>query len=554
MQTTLCVPLEVRPESLGRLSDLIDAFRWDEDQGKGAIGGNFGRISRDVPVLHFMSVSVFPSPDYDPIFVLEANFDGPPGVFWGQIEAAFGARLRAMLRCCKQPLDRDGALYAAVTARESKAPVAPYLEARTQWPSAFHHGNRGLSRDRILAEAALFADLRAELDDPLRHPTDIYRGLAATDVHERLQQALTPAFPWLATPAPERISRLERATDLARLVLFVVILLLVLTMPSFIAASLLDPGPYVQLIILLFGLLVAVVLLVKWLAPPPPDEPGFPSQFRLLAVLWQNAPLIGAVVGGAAVLMTLAMWPIVTLARWVLALLGGTDWPVLAGSFWPMVGHAALGLLGLIVVVPLLVLWVRFLERRDSSQDAPPPYPDVLREMLRQEDWIAQNHMGSVVLIKPGVLRTLVIRAGHLGLGLFLRFSATHGYLGSMRTVHFAHWAFLNNGSRLLFLSNFDQSWGSYLDDFIEKANVGTTLAWGAGVGFPPTRFLIYDGSSNGRRFKAWALASRAVSRFWYSAYPGLTVDQIERNFRIANGLRQHRLTEMEAREWIRDL
>jgi hypothetical protein len=168
--------------------------------------------------------------------------------------------------------------------------------------------------------------------------------------------------------------------------------------------------------------------------------------------------------------------------------------------------------------------------------------------MVRREDWVAQNHMGSIVLIKPGVLRTVIIRAGHLGLGLLLRVTATDGYLGSMRTVHFAHWAFLNNGSRLLFLSNYDHSWESYLDDFIEKAHTGLTLAWGCGVGFPPTRFLIYDGASHGRRFKNWALASRAVSRFWYSAYPTLTVDQIERNNRIANGLCRKRMSEEEAR------
>ena len=41
-----------------------------------------------------------------------------------------------------------------------------------------------------------------------------------------------------------------------------------------------------------------------------------------------------------------------------------------------------------------------------------------------------------------------------------------------------------------MFFSNFDHSWESYLDDFIEKAHGGLTLAWGSGVGFPPTRFL----------------------------------------------------------------
>jgi hypothetical protein len=162
--------------------------------------------------------------------------------------------------------------------------------------------------------------------------------------------------------------------------------------------------------------------------------------------------------------------------------------------------------------------------------------------------------MGSIVLLKPGTLRTIIVHAGHRALHLALRATATSGYLGSMRTVHFAHWAFINNGSRLMFLSNFDHSWESYLDDFIEKAHVGLTLAWGCGVGFPPTRYLINDGASYGSKFKAWARHSMAVSRFWYSAYPDLTVDQIERNRRIATGLRKARLTPTQAAVWINDL
>jgi hypothetical protein len=73
-------------------------------------------------------------------------------------------------------------------------------------------------------------------------------------------------------------------------------------------------------------------------------------------------------------------------------------------------------------------------------------------------------------------------------------------------------------------------------------------------VGFPQTRFLVLDGASHGRQFKAWALASRAVSRFWYSAYPDLTVDQVERNNRIALGLRKTRMQDREAASWMRDL
>jgi hypothetical protein len=229
--------------------------------------------------------------------------------------------------------------------------------------------------------------------------------------------------------------------------------------------------------------------------------------------------------------------------------------PAFAQNWRLMVRLAIVGIYTVFVFsIPAILVWLRWLERRDSQHDAPPVDQRELRKMTHREDWIPQNHMGSVVLVKPGILRMALFRTGHLGLGLMLRVLATDGYLGSMRTVHFAHWAFINNGSRLMFLSNFDNSWDSYLDDFIEKAHGGLTLAWGSGVGFPATRLLVLDGASHGRQFKAWARHSMAVSRFWFSAYTDYTVDQIERHARIADGLRKATLTPKEPAAWARDL
>jgi len=67
-------------------------------------------------------------------------------VFWGQMEAMLWPQLRARLRCCKKPANRDGPLFVAVTSPDSRYPVAPYFAARSLRPSAFHHGNRGLDR------------------------------------------------------------------------------------------------------------------------------------------------------------------------------------------------------------------------------------------------------------------------------------------------------------------------------------------------------------------------------------------------------------------------
>jgi hypothetical protein len=543
--TTLCVPMEVRPESCSRLSAIIDAIRNREDK-EHRIPANFARIREQVPVLHFMSLSVFTSADYDPMFILEANFDGEPGPFWGQLESLLAEDLRAIVRCCKRPLDGTGLLYDAVAAPDSRVPVAQYYEARTQRPSVFHHGNRGLSRDRIIAEAALFDAVRAELD-AVRPPAESYRPLAPSALQERLRTRMAADHRWLADPAPDRITTRERALDVARLVLFAVVLLFVLTLPGFALALLLPTGAY----LVVTAILAAVAIFLVWRMRDPLPGTDVPTSFSLRGFLKGHLTLIA----GYVLVALVGLVPVVLVISVLLSLVGSLEAPLtFRGAFALLAPALAWGLLSLLFVIPGLVLWLRYLERRDSSLDAPPVDERLLREMIGREDWVAQNHMGSIVLIKPGVLRTIIIRAGHLGLGLLLRVKATDGYLGTMRTVHFAHWAFLNNGSRLLFFSNFDHSWDSYLDDFIEKAHAGLTLSWGCGVGFPPTRFLIYDGASHGRRFKNWALASRAVSRFWYSAYPTLTVDQIERNNRIANGLRRERLSDEEARTWIRDL
>src|ERR1700716_243114 len=130
-QTTLSVVLEVEPASVGRLSGIIEQLTHDEEHPSPGVTEQYGRLKSGVPTLHFMSVSVFRGTDYDPVVVIEANFDGRPGPFWAQVEATLGDYLRPMLRCCKRPLDNDGPLYDAITGVDSRYPIAPYLERRT---------------------------------------------------------------------------------------------------------------------------------------------------------------------------------------------------------------------------------------------------------------------------------------------------------------------------------------------------------------------------------------------------------------------------------------
>ncbi|AJP73049.1 hypothetical protein [Sphingomonas hengshuiensis] len=502
--------------------------------------GAFADFLNSVPALHFLSLSVFPGYDYDPLFVIEANFDGPQGPFWAQLESAIGDDLRGMLRCCKRPLDNDGPLYDAVTAPGARAPIAPYLEARALRPTVYHHGNRGMPRDRILAEAALFGAMRREVDGTDSFAPSPYRGLPPREVHSRLRAVLVGDFGWLDTKAPPRIPLAENIGDWVRLIAFILLAIFALSLPGMILKLMLSWQWLTGVLCVMF---VLFAIRLKQIGVALPGT-ATPTRFSFLKLFFRQLLPLALFVAAYLALAAAICTPTAMLVKaWNFT----TAWHA-------MLEWLGWGLAGLPVTLAGLVLWLRTLERADSSQDAPPVDPGMLREMARREDWIPQNHMGSVVLIKPGVLRAVIIRAGHLGLGLLLRIIARDGYLGSMRTIHFAHWAMVNNKSRLMFFSNFDQTWESYLDDFIEKAHAGLTLAWSCGVGFPPTRFLVKDGASHGRQFKEWARHSMTVSRFWYSAYKDLTADQIERNFRVACGLRKPSLTQKEAALWINDL
>jgi hypothetical protein len=265
-QTILSVVLDVEPQSARRLSDLIEEFKKDQELPGAA--ESYSALKQGVPALHFMSMSVFESASYDPIFVIEANFDGPPGPFWAQMEAAFGVQLRPMLRCCKRPADGDGPTYDAVTKPFSRYPLAPYLEKRTLRPSVFHQGNRGLDRDRILAEGELFLATRAALAQPSPTEPNPYRGITAAEIHRKLRAELLGRLPWLAQPAPARVSRLERLVDWGQLVVFAFFALFCLSLPGMALAPMTPAGRYIA------GLMIALVVLAILLARRRAVVPG----------------------------------------------------------------------------------------------------------------------------------------------------------------------------------------------------------------------------------------------------------------------------------------
>ena len=162
----------------------------------------------------------------------------------------------------------------------------------------------------------------------------------------------------------------------------------------------------------------------------------------------------------------------------------------------------------------------------------------------------AQNHMISITQRKPGAIRWFTSRLVFWAGGEFVMRYYRPGFLSDIGTIHFARWVTTPGAPDVLFFSNYDASWESYLEDFITRAHAGLTAVWSNSIGFPRTENLIQGGASDGERFKRYARQSMVPTRFWYSAYPQLTTTTIRTHAEIRRGL-SGLMTEDEAIRWL---
>ena len=133
------------------------------------------------------------------------------------------------------------------------------------------------------------------------------------------------------------------------------------------------------------------------------------------------------------------------------------------------------------------------------------------------------------------------------------------GFLGPTGVIHFARWFVIPKTDKLIFFSNYDGAWESYLEDFIEEAYQGVSGIWSNTVGFPKTDNLFgvtilgigsHRGANDGDRLRRWTRRQQYVSRVWYSAYTDVTLDRIRTNAAIRQGIAVAK-TEADAADWL---
>lgn len=251
-----------------------------------------------------------------------------------------------------------------------------------------------------------------------------------------------------------------------------------------------------------------------------------------------------SVVPRGAIQLALSALAVGTLAIYFGALWSPDDgqlwWGPVRGAMKILVALVAAGVLGAAVAASaggLLAYLLRKLETTDEAcdfeHDATAAQDILARENAHGH---VQNHMLAVSRLKAGWLRSLALRFVYRGI-VALAGNFRPGFLVDIGTIHFARWVKLPGTNRLLFFSNYDGSWESYLEDFITKSHQGLTGVWSNTKDFPRASWLINDGATDGARFKRWARRQQRPTQFWYSAYPALTTNRIRTNASIRFGI-----------------
>ena len=207
-----------------------------------------------------------------------------------------------------------------------------------------------------------------------------------------------------------------------------------------------------------------------------------------------------------------------------------------------------------LLFLPFIIVWMlllRWREYRDNHKVlAPLPVDPRLFEF---PDLRTQSHLTTMVTVRDGWVRALTLKFVLAVTSLLAKKVAIAGNLLGIPTIHFARWAMMDNGKRMIFFSNYDGSWSSYLGDFVDKAKYGLTAIWGNTDRFPPSKWLAFGGAAQMTPFKQWSHEHNVFSPFFYRAYPSATVANLLNDFDIRDSVGMP-MSEAEAAKFLQKL
>jgi hypothetical protein len=158
--------------------------------------------------------------------------------------------------------------------------------------------------------------------------------------------------------------------------------------------------------------------------------------------------------------------------------------------------------------------------------DEIPSAPDNRLPSTFREDAVTQNQLTLVTVVTPGQVDR--VRAVMAAIDALANRLTPPGSLIGVSTIHFVKWLVIDDGRRLMMVSDYDGSWESYIDEFAEMILSGLDAIWETAYGYPP------DGARDVPAFKRFLRSHQVPSEVFFSAYPEETVLNITNDLNFA--------------------
>lgn len=230
--------------------------------------------------------------------------------------------------------------------------------------------------------------------------------------------------------------------------------------------------------------------------------------------------------------------------------------------FMPLLTGLGLAVVGLALLIGGVRVALDRLESKDERARAGNRERDAAhyvartdaRSLTSQEDYWVQNQLAILTPVKDSWFWRLSLRVLLRLVDRVAALAYTQGKLNGIPSIHFARWFTFADHRWMLFLSNFDGSWESYLGEFIDRAATGLSAIWGHTKRFPRNRRLGREiaGASDEQLFKTGVRFRQRPTQVWYSAYPKVSKANRINNIEIYRGL--HDPAEEDAEAWLRRL
>jgi hypothetical protein len=197
---------------------------------------------------------------------------------------------------------------------------------------------------------------------------------------------------------------------------------------------------------------------------------------------------------------------------------------------------------------------VRKMEQREAAQQQGLGRQRNYDDVIQHEERLIQNPLTVIGDVQDHPMRRWLLGKVLAGANDASSHLWDRGELAGINTIHCARIFQVQNGTKLIFLSDYDGSWARYLSDFLTVGATAVVPIFSHLVDCPPTKNLFETTPGFAEAFRTFIRNYQEPVHLWFSAWPHLSLKNRLANARLRDGLFVEHMSESHAQKWATDV